>query len=83
MAKTEKKVQAVTIDYGCDKCGSGFMRYTGLSLSSHPPQFVHRCNKCGYEETYRESYPHIEYRTVDSPEPQRESSGSDTTREQT
>jgi hypothetical protein len=62
MAKTEKKVYSVNIDYGCDKCGEGFMRYTGVMLSSYPPLYQHRCNKCGYGTDYRETYPHIEHR---------------------
>ena len=44
----------------CDKCG-GTMIPTGMCLMSNPPKYPHKCDKCGFEETYNVSYPNIEF----------------------
>ncbi len=59
--KTAKKMQAVTVDYNCDECQIGKMRFDGIVLTSNPPQYPHQCNKCGHAQTFFEHYPHIEY----------------------
>lgn len=54
-------MKSVQIDYKCDYCGSGYMRPTGIMLTSYPPQFPHRCNKCGVSMTFVEEYPIARY----------------------
>ena len=51
----------------CDKCEGGEMVSTGASLMSNPPQYIHRCNGCGYETSYLggKNYPYIKYAEVE------------------
>lgn len=49
------------IDMKCSKCKEGFMRHTVLKLITRPILFPHKCNKCGFEESYKEIYPYVEY----------------------
>jgi hypothetical protein len=61
MAADEVKtpVQTMCVEKVCE-CG-GKMRPTGYCLTSNPPQYSHRCDKCGKNETYNEVYPVIRY----------------------
>ena len=45
----------------CDKCEKGNMETTKETLLSYPPQYKHKCNRCGYEAYYREQYPRMIY----------------------
>jgi len=47
----------------CEKCEGGEMKPTGICLTSNPPQYPHRCDKCGHEETVRggRTYPRIKH----------------------
>lgn len=47
----------------CLKCKIE-MKPTGLSLLSSPPQFPHKCPRCGYEENFSKVYPCLEYEPV-------------------
>jgi predicted Zn-ribbon and HTH transcriptional regulator len=49
------------IDLKCCKCNNGFMRHTVLRVISRPIMFPHKCNNCGFEESYRKIYPYIEF----------------------
>ncbi len=49
------------IDLKCNKCNVGFMRHTVLKIISIPIMYPHKCNKCGFEESYKVIYPYIEY----------------------
>ena len=40
--------------YKCPKCGGGMCRDNTKVLTSYPPQYEYRCNKCGHI-----SYHHI------------------------
>lgn len=43
----------------CEKCENGLMLPTGNNaFLTEPPQFLHKCNNCGNEETYRVQYPY-------------------------
>ena len=46
----------------CETCDGGEMLPTGIALMSLPPQYPHKCNKCGYEDTPRggKQYPRTE-----------------------
>lgn len=61
----EKEVEVKTVEVRqyCDKCGEE-MRFTGETLLSNPPKYVHKCNKCGNSTWCSKSYPCIEYREV-------------------
>lgn len=54
-----RKVQATQVDERCPKCGQGWMRGTGIVLTSNPPQYPHKCTNCGYTQTYGVQYPYI------------------------
>jgi hypothetical protein len=62
MSETRTEVRPVEIDYVCDACGVGHMRSTGISLMSSPPQYPHKCDKCGAEQTFTNArYPRVMY----------------------
>lgn len=48
------------VQYKCDKCKVGEMHGTGIALMTSPPQFPHACNKCGFAQTLRKTYPGYE-----------------------
>ncbi len=52
-----RPMQVVEVDKKC-ACG-GSMRPTNQVLTSNPPQFPHKCTKCGLIEVLRECYPHL------------------------
>lgn len=58
------EVRSFEISMKCDKCGVGNMVPTGYSYMTSPPKYPHECNKCDNSETYRKTYPCIEYRKV-------------------
>lgn len=64
MAEKETELRTFRVKMFCD-CG-GEMKPTGMVLSSHPPQFPHQCSLCGMRATYDKSYPHLEYKVVES-----------------
>lgn len=66
MAEKRTEVRTFMVRLMCDKCGEGEMKQTGVQLLSNPPQYPHRCDKCGSETTIRggKTYPRIEYEEV-------------------
>lgn len=60
--RIEKECVAVKVDQVCDRCGEGFMRPTGMSLMSNPPQYPHRCENCDAHQNFHATYPRIEYK---------------------
>ena len=61
-----KEVKTIQVDYKCPKCNQGYLRPTGIVLTSHPPQFLHHCNnpKCEHAEIFKNHYPYIDYQEV-------------------
>ena len=58
-----KKVETYEITMPCRYCGVGEMKFTGECISTYPPFYKHRCNKCGFAEDFcGDKYPRIEYR---------------------
>ena len=53
MAEKRTEVRTIMVRLMCDKCGEGEMKPTGVALMSHPPQYPHKCDKCGAETTIR------------------------------
>ena len=39
------------------ECGEGNMIPTGMVFESYPPQYPHKCEKCGTEEFFWKQYP--------------------------
>lgn len=64
MAIQRKVLQPVRLDYGCDSCGLGFMRPTGMAFMTCPPQYPHRCTHCDAPQTFNAQYPTISYEEV-------------------
>lgn len=49
----------------CTECWKGEMKPTGIMLASNPPQYPHECSACDHRETFRCTYPRIEYEEFD------------------
>lgn len=66
VAEKRTEVRTFMVRLMCDKCGEGEMKPTGVQLLSNPPQYPHRCDKCGFETTIRggKAYPRIDYEEV-------------------
>lgn len=58
MPEMKTRVKMYSVEYVCDECRKGVMQSTGITLTSNPPQYPHRCNKCGAEQTFMECYPY-------------------------
>jgi hypothetical protein len=56
-------VRPVITSLRCAKCSDGEMQPTGFSQPMSPPNYAHRCNKCGAEEWIKgTTYPRVEYK---------------------
>lgn len=42
----------------CDKCGEGFMEYDIESAQMCHIWYPHKCDKCGWQNTYQVKFPH-------------------------
>lgn len=61
----EKEVKAIKVDFKCPNCLEGYLRPTGIVLTSYPAHYPHICNResgCGYRQTFEKTYPFIDYR---------------------
>jgi hypothetical protein len=60
----EKPVTPVSVHCGCDGCGRGEMQVEegGMMLTSMPPKWWHKCDRCGHRELYTVKYPYIKYK---------------------
>ena len=61
MSAEIRKQEMFYVDMKCDRCGTGYMRYTGIymhsSLGVQP--FHHQCTYCGHQQSYSRIYPTI------------------------
>lgn len=57
----EKALQPREVDCTCGTCGRGRMRPTGAFLASSPPQYPHRCDRCGAEAVYPCRFPYLRW----------------------
>jgi hypothetical protein len=55
------KVRTVKVEYVCDACGQGTMKPTGFVYDILPPDYLHKCNKCGKSDCFNKDYPYIRY----------------------
>ncbi|WP_020474525.1 hypothetical protein [Zavarzinella formosa] len=63
MSEIEQEVKTFSVRYQCDDCGIGEMAPTGIMFMTHPPQYPHKCDKCGTERTFAERHPKVITRT--------------------
>lgn len=63
MTEAWTRMDTFKVDAICPKC-KGLMKPTGTILTSLPPQYVHRCEKCGFEENLNEMYPKIVHKPI-------------------
>jgi len=64
MPQETKQVKTVQIDFKCPECKDGYLRPTGQTLTTHPPEYPHICNSimCNYYETFKNKrYPYLDY----------------------
>lgn len=59
MGEIRAQIHPIKIDMICPTCGRGYMRPTDVVYPTSPPQYPHKCNKCGYSDVYRISYPYL------------------------
>ena len=52
-----KEVKVQQVDERCPICGKGWMRPTGVSLTSSSHE--HKCTNCDYKQSYPLRYPYI------------------------
>ena len=62
--KKETEVKPFEVKQYCELCGEE-LTFTGEVLLSNPPKYVHKCDKCGKQFTFSQSYPSIEYKKVE------------------
>jgi hypothetical protein len=60
----KEKVQPFRLCIECPECRNN-MEFTGMSLPSNPPWFIHRC-ECGHSEKLKNRYPRIVYMETDN-----------------
>ena len=65
MCERTFEIKQVGVEYVCDSCGVGTMEKTGMALLSNPAQYVHRCNNCGHDASFRTTYPGIRMERVE------------------
>lgn len=63
--EVEVEVKVFKVKKICPKCKQGEMRPTGMIFTSLPAQYEHICNCCGHKETFKKTYPSIEYKEVE------------------
>jgi len=54
-----REVKTKQVDERCPVCKQGFMRPTGVVLTTSPPLFTHKCTNCEYTSNYQIRYPYI------------------------
>lgn len=57
--EVKEEVKSFRIIQKCDKCKQGEMVPTGLTYTSYPPTYEHKCNCCGWTTSYNKTYPAI------------------------
>lgn len=60
MSEQSSPLTVEAIKYICDQCKEGEMFPEGnITLTSNPPQYPHKCSKCGYTINLTSRYPRI------------------------
>ena len=61
------EVKAYRIELPCEKegCDGALVSCSGMTLTSNPPQYPHKCTKCGKEKHILGiTYPYIEHEVI-------------------
>jgi hypothetical protein len=61
MSENHSLLRVRKTDYVCDRCSEGIMVGANVANLTHPPQYLHRCDVCGWTAAFLKAYPHIEY----------------------
>jgi hypothetical protein len=61
VTEIRRPARVVLVDMACDHCSVGRMRFSGVVLTTNPPQYPHTCTSCGTTATYGNTYPHLDY----------------------
>jgi len=61
MAEVREYVEPIRLDFKCPECETGYLRPTGIVLSTFPPMYPHKCNNhdCTFGQTFNDIYPKI------------------------
>lgn len=54
------ELKTFIVRYFCDPCskkGGGEYLPTGIALLTNPPQYPHKCNRCGNVQNFNKRYP--------------------------
>lgn len=57
----KREVKVFEVNYKCDHCEEGLMRFTGTRYLTSPPKYSHQCTKCKANQTFSKCYPTQEY----------------------
>lgn len=60
MSEVRSKAYLQRVKYVCDKCALGDMIVTGKVLEVYPPLYEHKCNHCGFMNSFLFTYPSIQ-----------------------
>lgn len=57
-------VRTFTIEYRCDNCKCGIMKYTGNSITQRRTEHKHKCTDCKEKVYFKYRYPRITYENI-------------------
>lgn len=60
-------VEMVQVEILCDACGEGSYQFAGLTQTSNPPKFAHKCNRCGDPKYFLNKFPSVGHRPNGNP----------------
>jgi len=66
--EVKKEVKTFEVNYKCDECDNGYMKFGGVVLTSYPAQYTHSCDNpdCDATMTFKgEKYPQTRYEDID------------------
>jgi predicted RNA-binding Zn-ribbon protein involved in translation (DUF1610 family) len=52
-----QEIKTYRIRFKCPNCVIGYLNATGRIVNTSPLTYLHRCDVCGYEETFNKKYP--------------------------
>jgi DNA-directed RNA polymerase subunit RPC12/RpoP len=65
MPEQTYEIKSIGVDYKCDFCGDGTMEQTGIFLPTDPPQWQHRCTRCGHHMNMWQKYPNVRFERIE------------------
>ena len=69
MSEREFDVRPIGLDFVCDTCMMGVMKYGGVMKMCDPPKFEHKCINCEFVRDLDKKYPTVEFRDCRQPTP--------------